>query len=164
MASQDPFAVRKASAEDCAQILQCLREAFEPYREAYTPKAFLDTVLSPAALEKRFSTISIFVAAGPGGEIIGTIGCNRVNQLEGHIRGMAVRNAWHGSGAAHRLLEAAEAELRALGCQRITLDTTEPLRRAISFYRKKGFQPTGMVTDFFGMPLYEYAKQLPTSD
>ncbi len=28
------------------------------------------------------------------------------------------------------------------------------------FYRRNGLVPTGGVTDFFGMPLYEYAKPL----
>lgn len=32
-----------------------------------------------------------------------------------------------------------------------------PLERAIPSYRRNGFHPTCEVTDFFGMPLYEYA-------
>lgn len=109
---------------DSAGILECLHEAFEPYREAYTPRAFADTVLSPESLAQRLSTMSIFVATSGNVQIMGTIGCNQVDECEGHIRGMTVRTAWHGSGAAQRLLETAEAELRARHCRRITLDTT----------------------------------------
>jgi len=41
------FAIRNATYEDCSAILECLRSAFAPYRESYTPDAFLDTVLTP---------------------------------------------------------------------------------------------------------------------
>ena len=162
MVDNQGFAVRKATIEDSAGILECLHEAFEPYREAYTPGAFADTVLTPESLEQRLSTMSIFVATSMNGQIIGTIGCKQADTREGHIRGMAVRIAWHGSEAAQRLLETAEVELRTRGCQRITLDTSEPLQRAISFYLKNGFKCTGAVSSFFGMPLYEYAKDLTT--
>jgi hypothetical protein len=47
-----------------------------------------------------------------------------------------------------------------LGCSRVTLDTTEPLARAIAFHRRCGHAPTGVVRDFYGMPLMEYAKHL----
>jgi hypothetical protein len=47
------FSVRKAFIADAVQILDCLKEAFAPFRDAYTPEAFLDTVLTPAALEQR---------------------------------------------------------------------------------------------------------------
>jgi GNAT superfamily N-acetyltransferase len=159
VAPDQTFKVRRATLADAAGILKCLGEAFEPYREAYTADAFADTVLTPATLKERLSRMSIFAATSGNEEIIGTIACSRVKESEGHIRGMAVRSAWQGSGIARRLLEAAEAELRALGCRRITLDTTQPLQRAISFYHKNGFVPSGRVSEFFGMPLYEYVKE-----
>ena len=74
--------------------------------------------------------------------------------------GMAVAPGWQGSGVAAALLEAAEDQLRQAGCTRVTLDTTEPLQRAIRFYTRHGYAATGHVTDFFGMRLYEYAKPL----
>ncbi len=49
---------------------------------------------------------------------------------------------------------------QALGCARITLDTTEPLQRAMRFYERNGYQRTGHVGNFFDMPLIEYAKLL----
>lgn len=160
MTPAQSFEVRRAKAEDLAAILECLHEAFEPYRKAYTPGAYADTVLTPAGLKQRFSEMCVFVAASMDTEIIGTVSCNRVTEREGYIRGMAVRTAWQGKGVAQRLLEAVEVELCALGCQRVTLDTTEPLLRAVSFYTRNGFRPTGAITDFFGMPLYEYGKEL----
>jgi len=154
------FVVRKAVERDQPGILHCLAEAFESYRQQYTPDAFLDTVLTPATLEARFSSMTIFVAVDPEGEVAGTIGYRLVNAAQGHIRGMAVLPKCRGSGVAQQLLDAVQDELRARGCQRATLNTTKPLERAVSFYRRNGFQPTGAVKDFFGMPLYEYEKRL----
>jgi GNAT superfamily N-acetyltransferase len=68
--------------------------------------------------------------------------------------------ASRGGGVAQRLLEAAEGEMRAWDCRRVTLDTTQPLQRAIHFYERNGYRPTGVVADFFGMPLYQYRKEL----
>lgn len=160
MNSEPQFAIRRAVQQDSPGILHCLGEAFEPYRKDYTPGGFLDTVLTAETLEARCREMSIFVAVGLGGEIVGTVACSGANADEGHIRGMAVLPAWHGAGIAQRLLDAAQDELRASRCRRVTLDTTKPLERAIAFYKRNGFRATGSVTDFFGMPLYEYEKAL----
>jgi hypothetical protein len=45
-----------------------------------------------------------------------------------------------------------------IGCHVVT---TEPLRKAIRFYEKNGYRATGQIRDFFGMPLFEYIKNLP---
>ncbi len=160
-AALDPgFTIRKAGSADTQGILECLRLAFEPYRLQYTPAAFEDTVLTPKTLEQRLADMCVFVAASSAGLIIGTIAYKLAETREGHIRGMAVHPDWLGSGAALRLLEAVESALRSQGCSRISLDTTQPLQRAIRFYERNGFRATGKVTDFFGMPLYEYLKRL----
>jgi GNAT superfamily N-acetyltransferase len=85
---------------------------------------------------------------------------------EGHLRGMAVRRDWHRWGVAERLLTAVEDHLHSRGCSYITLDTTEPLRRAVHFYEKRGYRSTGKVTTYFGMALFEYCKDLlhPATD
>jgi GNAT superfamily N-acetyltransferase len=64
-------------------------------------------------------------------------------------------------GTAAELLHAAERYLRSQRCTRVTLDTTAPLQRAIRFYERNGYRASGRVIDFFGMPLYEYVKDLP---
>jgi len=154
--------VRRATPADADGILGCLQAAFEPYRARYTPDAFRDTVLTPTTVHLRLATMAVFVAVTPAGEIVGTIGCGAVSPEEGHIRGMAVLPQWQGGGLAEQLLQAAESELRAQGCRRVTLDTTQPLERAMRFYEKHGYRRSGKVSDFFGMPLVEYAKPLQT--
>jgi GNAT superfamily N-acetyltransferase len=117
-------------------------------------------VLNRGTLERRLAEMTLFVATGGAGVVVGTIGCAAVSPGEGHIRGMAVRPEWQGRGVAGRLLAAAEEELRARGCGRVSLDTTAPLKRAVRFYERNGYRASGRVADFFGMPLFEYVKPL----
>ena len=157
-ASSHEFVIRPARIEDAAAVLQCLRAAFEPYHLQYTPQAWLDTVMTPDTLLHRLTFMTVLVAVSAEGSIVGTIGGAAVSSAEGHLRGMAVPPQWHGRGIAQRLLEAMEKHLLTKGCTRISLDTTEPLQRAMRFYEKNGYRRTGKITDFFGMSLIEYAK------
>ena len=158
------ISIRRATSDDAPGILACLREAFEDYRQFYTPDAFLDTVLTPETIHERLAKTIVFVAVSPSRQIAGTIACNVVNRDEGHLRGMAVCLAWRGTSLASQLLSHAESELRRRKCARITLDTTEPLKRAMRFYEKHGYRRSGKISDFFGMPLFEYDKPLVRED
>ncbi|HKQ98359.1 MAG TPA: GNAT family N-acetyltransferase [Candidatus Polarisedimenticolia bacterium] len=152
--------IRVATTADVDAVHDCLVVAFERYRNDYTPAGFLDTVPAGDDLAKRMRTMNLLVAAQPGGRIVGTIAYQAVGGGEGHLRGMAVLPALQGTGVAAALLTAAEEGLRAAGCSYVTLDTTKPLERAIRFYERLGYRPTGVVADFHGMPLYEYAKSI----
>ena len=154
------FQIRYAETADERSILDCLRGAFAPYRKSYTPQAFADTVLDAQAIHRRLSEMSVLVAVSPAGVVIGSVGFKLVDAEEGHLRGMAVRPEHLGGGVAQRLLDSAEAALRERGCTRVTLDTTEPLERAMRFYERNGYGRSGVVRDFFGMPLLEYVKPL----
>jgi N-acetylglutamate synthase-like GNAT family acetyltransferase len=156
------FEIRKASNADAAGILQCLAEAFEPYRESYTVAGFLDTVLTPETLAQRLKS-TVFVAVTQPGTVVGTVACGVIDQEEGHLRGMAVRSSWHGTGLAQQLLDRAESELRARKCSRVTLDTTAPLQRAMRFYERNGFRRSEKTQDFFGMPLFESVKAVSSA-
>ena len=104
--------------------------------------------------------MAVLVAITPDGATVGTVAWHVAGPVEGHLRGMAVLPAHAGTGVAEQLLTAAERALRERGCVRVSLDTTEPLQRAIRFYERHGFRPSGRVSDFFGMPLVEYVKEL----
>jgi ribosomal protein S18 acetylase RimI-like enzyme len=157
---QAGITIRKALETDAFGILECLRIAFEPYRAKYTPGGFADTVLTPQTIQHRLWEMTVFVAVTAGNEIVGTIACVVIDASEGHLRGMAVLPEWQGRGIAEKLLQSAELELAGRGCSRITLDTTEPLQRAVRFYEKHGYVASGRTTDFFGMALHEYVKDL----
>jgi GNAT superfamily N-acetyltransferase len=155
----DIITIRRAQVEEVESIVECLESAFEPFRSQYMRDAFRDTVLSSEAIRERMVHMTVYVAIATEREVVGTV----ASALEGeddHLRGMAVRPAWQGRRIADQLLLVAEKDLLAGGCVRITLDTTVPLQRAIRFYQRNGFVPSGRVTDFFGMPLYEYVKPL----
>ena len=108
--------------------------------------------------------MTVFVAVNEAGGIVGTITCCVLDKQEGHLRGMAVLPEWHGRSIARQLLDRAQDELSSRGCDRITLDTTEPLQPAMRFYERNGFRRTGKIADFFGMPLIEYEKILVNRD
>ena len=152
------FTIRRAVSQDSDAVLKCLHEAFEPYRSFYSAAGFRDT-LDPETITHRLRDMLVLVAVAPSGEVIGTVG-GAAGGVEGHLRGMAVRPQFAGTGVAQGLLNAIESELRSAGCRRIALDTTEPLQRAMRFYERNGYRRTGHVGDFFGMPLLEYAKEL----
>ncbi|HTX76532.1 MAG TPA: GNAT family N-acetyltransferase [Terracidiphilus sp.] len=117
-----------------------------------------DTILDPESLRRRMREMLVLVAFADG-RIVGTIG-GAAHGTEGHLRGMAVLPEWQGTGVAPALLAAIEAGLQKRGCTAATLDTTEPLERAIRFYTRNGYSRTGAVSGFFGMQLYEYSKRL----
>ncbi len=152
------ISIREATYKDARGILACLKAAFEEFREAYTPGVFIDTVLTTETLQERLKTMSVFVAVNSDDEVVGTIACGVVTAEEGHLRGMAVLPTMRGTGIAAQLLSHAESELRRRNVERITLDTTEPLHRAMRFYEKHGYRRTGKVSGFFRMPLIECQK------
>lgn len=158
MPEKPQISIRRATLAHADAILSCLASAFACHRSLYTPAAYQDTVLTPESIQHRMHSMTVFVAVAGSGEIVGTIACQAVSPEEGHLRGMAVLPEWQGGGIAVQLLRAAEAELRGRNCKRITLDTTEPLQRAMHFYEKNGYRRSGKVSDFFGMPLFEYVK------
>jgi len=156
--------IRHATPADAGAVAACLSAAFAPYRSRYSAAGFADTVLTAAATERRMEQMTILVAQDENGIILGTIAHEVLPSGDGHLRGMAVEPQLQGRGVALQLLAAAEGELLAAGCARVTLDTTEPLQRAIRFYERCGYRATAVVKDFFGMPLFEYAKLLALPD
>jgi|SRR5215475_6602532 len=154
------YSIRNATTNDVAGLLECLRRAFEPFRELYTRNAYEDTVLTPETLTQRLASMQVYVAVTDTNAVVGTVACKVIDQKQGHLRGMAVLPEWQSAGVAEALLRTAEAALITSGCSIITLNTTDPLERAVRFYKRNGFRPTGEAADFFGMPLYQYAKTI----
>ena len=153
------YEIRPASPADSESLLRCLATAFAPYREQYTPAAFADTVLDESTLRTRLQSMHVLVAIS-NGEVVGTVAAASHDGGEGHLRGMAVQPQFQGTGLAAQLLNAIEEWLRTHGCTRVSLDTTQPLQAAMKFYEKQGYRRSGLVTDFFAMPLIEYVKTL----
>ncbi len=151
--------IRPAIPQDSEAVLRCLHEAFEPYRSLYSAQSYLDTTLDRDSVVHRLREMHVLIAITAVGEVVGTVG-GAANGTSGHLRGMAVLPKALGSGVARTLLDAIESYLRSLGCTVVTLNTTEPLQRAMRFYERNGYRGTGRIGDFFGMRLIEYAKPL----
>ena len=150
-------AIRHARDADIPGILHCLQSAFAPFAQEYTEAAMRDTVLDSASLRSRMTHMSVFVAELNKG-IVGTIAAAPLDDEHGHLRGMAVLPSFEHAGVGRRLVHRALDDLTVSGCRQATLGTTAVLVRAAKFYESAGFARTGRVSDFFGMPLYEYAR------
>ncbi len=155
------YLIRKAIPNDANNIHKVLLAAFEEYRNYYTSEGFHDTVMSQEAVINRMSYMTMYVAVDLKGKIIGTIGWQKVNNEEAHIRGMAVIPIRKGMNSpATALLRRIETDARSEGCTLLTLDTTAILERAQNFYKNQGFKKTGKTSDFFGSIIYEFAKEI----
>jgi len=79
-----------------------------------------------------------FLVAVRGGEIVGTV----MAGYEGHrgwINYLGVAPALQRGGLGRRLMDEAEARLRAAGCPKINLQVRPDNRAAIAFYERLGF-------------------------
>jgi GNAT superfamily N-acetyltransferase/uncharacterized protein YndB with AHSA1/START domain len=159
MIAMRPTHIRPSAAADLAGMHACLAAAFAAYRASYTAGMYADTVPGIDGLRERLRTMTGLVACTDDGAVVGTIAYEATGD-DGHLRGMAVQPAFQGTDVAARLLDAAERALAARGCRRVTLDTTAPLQRAIRFYERRGYRPTGQRHEQAGMVLFEYARDL----
>ena len=164
MSLMEAITIQRATVVYADGILECLHAAFVPYQPAYTASAFEDTVLTREALLRRLDEMVVLVALDQSDCVIGTVAYKISDHAEGHLRGMAVRPECQALGIADQLLARAEAEIANANCLRITLDTTEPLQRAMRFYERHGYCRSGRIQDFFGMPLIEYVKVMTPGD
>ena len=73
---------------DAPAIASCLAEAFAPYRSAYTPSAFADTVPTIEGIHLRLQQMHVLVGIA-NKKVVDTISAIS-NTHEGHLRGMAV--------------------------------------------------------------------------
>ena len=85
---------------------------------------------------------SHFWVAERSGEIIGTVGVQRVNAEEAELRRMSVAGHLRRQGIGRRLLETVEEFCRRNGYSRIALSTVLHLEPAVMMYTASGYQPT----------------------
>lgn len=86
-----------------------------------------------------------FLVAERDGEIVGTV----MAGYEGHrgwINYLGVAPALQRGGLGRRLMDEAEARLRAAGCPKINLQVRPDNRAAIAFYERIGFAVEGAVS------------------
>ena len=151
--------IRIALADDAEGIAEVMRDAFSPYEQRYTARAYRATVPDPDGVRQRMAQGPVWVAVHSGA-VVGTaaavlepVGC--------YIRGMAVHRAARGLGLGRQLLSAIEEHARQRGEERLYLSTTPFLDRAIALYERFGFQRVaGGPSDLHGTPLMTMEKRL----
>jgi GNAT superfamily N-acetyltransferase len=74
-------------------------------------------------------------------------GVQRIDDHTGEIKRMWVEPAWRGTGLGRRTLAHLEERVRALGYERVVLDTNATLTEAIAMYQRAGYHPIGRYND-----------------
>jgi len=131
---------RGANINEKDDIYQILIESFEPYRKYYTEEGYISTVLSPEEIKKRLkdNVFKVFVVTLDK-KIVGTVSIIQKNDSY-YIRSMAVDPDYQNQGIGLFILEnicnIAENE----NIKKISLDSFQPLEKAVKFYEKYGFK------------------------
>jgi uncharacterized protein len=154
--------IRIAQAEDSAQIASVLESAFLEYRSSYTDGGFEATVITKDQIEARMKEGPMWVALHKG-VIVGTVAATPQDTAL-HIRGMGIVPSARGRKIGELLLKRLEEFATNQGYERMTLNTTPFLARAIRLYQRFGFERTNQESlDLFGTPLFSMVKELDLS-
>jgi putative acetyltransferase len=102
--------------------------------------------------------ILFFIARSEGG----AIGCGGVAFDDGfaEVKRMYVRPHARGSGVARAILSRLEAEARARGVPRLTLETGDGLHAAIRLYERAGFVSCAAFGAYAAMPPHTIVRSL----
>jgi putative acetyltransferase len=131
--------VRPVREADVAGVLALVRSVLSEFDLTFGQGTPTDDELAelPASYEGRGG--QFWVAAPPGGALLGTCGVFPVAPGTFELRKMYLGPAARGKGLGQRMLDEAIAWVRAHGGRRMVLDTTERMNRAIAFYEANGF-------------------------
>ena len=104
----------------------------------------------PGVPEPAWEPAAFLVARSAGGEPVGCVALRALGGGVFELRRMYVAPPARGTGVADALLEAAHARAAQLGAGRIILQCGTAQPEAMSFYRRRGYEPIG--------PFGEYAE------
>jgi ribosomal protein S18 acetylase RimI-like enzyme len=143
MTTDHPF-IRRAVAADAAPLaalaLQTFVDAFAADNRAEDMEAYTAAAFGEAQQRREIEDPNVITLLA---EWIAYAQIRRTGEREVELARFYVHRAHHGHGIARTLMNAVEAESRALGATRIWLGVWERNARAIAFYRKCGFEQCG---------------------
>src|ERR1043166_3124475 len=126
--------VRLARPGDEETVARLLLEAFETFREQYTPGGCADTTATADVVRERFETAKVWLAFG-NGKAVGTVTALPVDRGSGvYIRWMAVTPSAEGRGVGQKLLEVLAQDARERGETHLPLSTPFVLPGAQPLY------------------------------
>ena len=131
--------IRDAGPDDAAELAELLGQLGYPtHADAVTRRL------------KRLTASGVdrVLVAEDGGHIVGLVGVHVSCSLEydgdaAKLSAVVVDERRRGSGVGRALIDAAEVEARARGCEVLWLTTAEHRGGAHAFYRALGFEETG---------------------
>ena len=138
MAGRDVI-VRLAGAGDVPHIVALVRETLAEFGLRFGEGSKTDEELERLPGSYEAAGGAFWVAVDGDGRMLGTAGVSPVAPGTFELRKMYLRGEARGLGLGKRLLDGCVAWTRAHGGQRLVLDTTEQMTRAIRFYEANGF-------------------------
>lgn len=113
--------------------------------------AFRTDRLSQRSLRRLIASPSAAVMVISAGGIVAgyCVILFRANSAAARLYSIATAAGFSGRGLGRRLLAAAEKEALAHTRRTLRLEVREDNRRAIAIYRRAGFEPTGLKTDYY---------------
>lgn len=153
--------VRDAAVGESQIIHAILSEAFLPYRNYYTEKAYNITVCTSQEIERRIGDRAIDVlVATRRGMIVGTAALLYREHGELYLSSMAVNPRTQGKGVGYCLLKEVEQRAKNKECSIISLECCEFLKMAIGLYKRMGYERTGAKRPYYGVEVFEMQKRL----
>jgi ribosomal protein S18 acetylase RimI-like enzyme len=123
--------IRSYRASDRADLVRLWTELFPDDPPWNAPAAIIDRKLG---VQPELLLVATSPGALAGAVVAGFDG------VRGWIHHLAVLPAWRRRGIATRLVGAAEAGLRALGCPKVNLQVRPSNSGVVAFYRSLGYE------------------------
>ncbi len=138
--SEEPF----GAPESQALLRELNADLIRRYRGDGHP-----AVVGPDTLE----VVSFLVARDGAGRQLGCVALRRRDDGTLEIKRMYVRPEARGTGLADRLLAEVEGRARALGAERVKLETGLAQPEAMAVYERNGYEPIEPYGDYADSPL-----------
>jgi RimJ/RimL family protein N-acetyltransferase len=130
--------VRRVIAKDVPAVIDLVRDTLAEFGLEFGKGAKTDDELAhlPGSYDEHGGAFWVAVREG---EMLGTAGVFPVAPSTLELRKMYLRPASRGLGLGKRLLDEALRFAKKAGAERMVLDTTHQMTRAIEFYESNGF-------------------------
>jgi GNAT superfamily N-acetyltransferase len=134
--SNEGIRVRQAGDSDAAAIAAVTNAAF-------AVETFLEGLRTDARRVREMMREGIFlVASASGGEMLASVYVE-TRAARGHFRMLAVDPAYQGKGIGARMVRAAEAYCRELGCRAMDITVLSLRPELLPFYHRLGYAESG---------------------